>query len=251
MKKNYILFIDSGLGGLSTLAETIKLVPSSYIYFADNLNAPYGDKSIAFLKSQLCEIIEFFTKNYNISMIVLACNTATTTCISFLRKQYPNLCFVGTEPAINLAKKQGFANISVTATPQTINRLSKQNIGNYKLIKLKNLAKDIEHFLLFGDYLSKIKIYSTIYHLKSKLGGYGCLVLGCTHYPLLKPVFEKIIGIPIIDGNIGVSTRIYSLHPQKTKIYNIKLALSAENGKLKENYKKILRQILANQLNLC
>lgn len=251
MKKKYILFIDSGLGGLSTLAETIKLLPNDYIYFADNLNAPYGAKSIDFLRRRLCEIIEFFTVKYDISIIVLACNTATTTCVSFLRKQYPNLCFVGTEPAVNLAKKQGFSNISVIATPQTISQLNHQNLGNCRLIKLKSLAKNIEHFLLFKDYLSKLKIYSTIYHLKRTIGSCNCLVLGCTHYPLLKSAFEKILNFPIIDGNKGVSNRIYSLHPKKHKNYNIKLILSSENSKLKENYKKILRQILANQLNLC
>ena len=98
-----ILFIDSGIGGLSTLASSYNLTQANYIYFADNKFAPYGTKSDKFLKERLSTIVNYFSKKRNISMVVLACNTATTSTIKFLREKFPNLIFVGTEPAYNIA----------------------------------------------------------------------------------------------------------------------------------------------------
>ena len=66
MKKEYILFIDSGIGGLTTLAETTKILNANYIYFADSIHAPYGSHSAEELLCFLREIIENLLKTYNI-----------------------------------------------------------------------------------------------------------------------------------------------------------------------------------------
>lgn len=251
MTKNYILFIDSGLGGLTTLAETISTSPNNFIYFADNLHAPYGNKSTKFLKSRLVHIVDKFSKIYPLSMVVLACNTATTNTISCLRSKFPNLTFVGTEPAVALALKFNYKSSLTIATPQTINRLKNNKNAQTTLLKLPDLAKDIEHFMLFNDFLSKFKIYKTIFKLKKLLIKKDCLILGCTHYPLIKTALKKIINIPILDGNGGVAQRINSLSLQKQDFSSVNIILSLQNCKLKEKYKKILKQILANQINLC
>lgn len=251
MAKNYILFIDSGLGGLTTLHKSLSLTQSNYIYFADDKNSPYGNKSSIFLKHRLSEIVSYFSKKYKLCAVVLACNTATTNTISFLRKNHPNLVFIGTEPASKLALKLKYSHPTIIATNQTINRLKPQICNVFKLIKCKNLARDIEHFIIHKDILSKYRILSTVLSIKQQTKKQDCIVLGCTHYPLISQIFEKYIHIPLLDGNDGVARQIARLCPQNQDFCKIKIILSSQNCKLKEKYKKILKQILANQLNLC
>lgn len=251
MQKKYILFIDSGIGGLSTLAETIKLVNSNFIYYADNKNAPYGEKNDVFLKERLSQIILEVSKKYQISMIVLACNTATTSSISYLRKKFNNFTIIGTEPAIKLAFDKGFKSPALIATPQTINHVTSQKTSKIKLISCKNLANITEQEILNPTILNYYKLLKEIYKIKSLTKGCDCLILGCTHYPFAKAKFKRIINNAIIDGNHGVAQRIYSLNKNFASKTSVKLIISQKNLKDKQKYKKILNQILANQFNLC
>lgn len=251
MQKKYILFIDSGIGGLSTLAKTIKLVNSNFIYYADNQNAPYGDKNDEFLKKRLSQIILDVSKKYQISMIVLACNTATTSSISYLRKIFNNLTIIGTEPAVKLAFDNGFKSPALIATPQTINHVDSQKTSKIKLISCRNLANIIEQTLLNPTITNYYKLLKVIYKIKSLTKGCDCLILGCTHYPFAKAMFKRIINKPIIDGNNGVAKRIYSLNKNFVPKNSVKLIISQKKLKDKQKYKKILNQILANQFNLC
>ena len=119
MKKEYILFIDSGIGGLTTLAETTKILNANYIYFADSIHAPYGSHLAEELLYFLREIIENLLKTYNIRMIVLACNTATASCVEFLREIYPKISIIGTEPALKIAVSASHKRILALTTPTT------------------------------------------------------------------------------------------------------------------------------------
>lgn len=250
MQKKYILFIDSGIGGLSTLSETIKLVSANFIYYADNENAPYGEKSDDFLRKRLEQIVLEISKKHPLSMIVLACNTATTSSIAFLRKTFPKLTIIGTEPAVKLAFDKGFHYPAVIATPQTIKHLKGKNFQYIKLLPSKNLAKITEEHLLNPNFRNYHKLLREFYSIKRKTRRCDCLVLGCTHYPFIKNLLEKIINKPIIDGNNGVAKRIYNFNGDFTQKLSIKLILSSKKRQDKQKYKKILNQILANQINL-
>ena len=120
MKKEYIVFIDSGIGGLTTLSESIKLINRDYIFFADNKHAPYGSHSKKDIYSYIKNIIDNLLQRYHINNIILACNTATTSAIEKLRLTYPNINIIGTEPAVNLANKYGLNSAFCIATPTTI-----------------------------------------------------------------------------------------------------------------------------------
>ena len=120
MENKYILFIDSGIGGLTTLAENMKHMKANYIYFADNKYVPYGSKTTDFLIERLTKIIKFFIKKFNIKIIVLACNTATTTSIFALRQRFKNLIFIGTEPAYKVAIDNKFLHPVILARPHII-----------------------------------------------------------------------------------------------------------------------------------
>lgn len=247
-----ILFIDSGIGGLSTLAEVSKQTPSNYIYFADNKFAPYGTKNTRFLKQRLFDIVRSISKKYRLSAVVLACNTATTTSISYLRKCFHKILFVGTEPAFKVAIDKNFKAPALVATEQTVKHLNKNKLKNFLLIPHKTLASQIEEALTLNSPQSQFKLLKSIYLLKTQTKNRDCLVLGCTHYVLIKEKLSSLLKLPIFDGNNGVSKQIFrnNLQNQASKS-SFKIILSHKNRILSQKYKKILKQILANQINLC
>ena len=101
--ENTIGFYDSGVGGLNILKKTITQINDlNFIYVADNLNLPYGNKSDDFILNRSMEIVSFLIKE-KASTIVLACNTATAISIDFLRKKYIDINFIGIEPALKTA----------------------------------------------------------------------------------------------------------------------------------------------------
>ena len=247
-----ILVIDSGIGGLSTLAEVTTLTKANFIYFADNNNSPYGDKSNEFLKNRLYGIINSLQIKFNFSMVILACNTATTSAIEFLRNKFPNLSFIGTEPAYKLAINKNFKSPVILATPRTITNLSKKIENNFKLIQNRVLANLIEQTFTSHSFFSNFLLLKEIFKLKTTLKNNDCLVLGCTHYVFIKDKLSKILNISIIDGNNGVARRVFNLckHLDRKKLA-IKIILSQQNSISLQKYKKILKQILANQIKLC
>ena len=107
---NKIGMFDSGIGGLTILKELKKLLPNEdYIYYADSKNNPYGEKSDEELMKIVTNIVDFLISK-DVKIIVIACNTATTRCIKRLRLMYPNMLFVGTEPAIKVACDNNYKN---------------------------------------------------------------------------------------------------------------------------------------------
>ena len=184
-------------------------------------------------------------------MVVLACNTATTTSINYLRKKFKNLIFVGTEPALKCACDKHFMRPAVIATPQTLRHLSPSNCNNFTLLPCKKLASLIDNYFLTPSIQNKLLLIKNIYSIKSKLQKNDCLILGCTHYSILKSTFASVFQMDVLDGNQGVSSRIRSIskiHPTKT---SVKIVLSSKKTHELQKYKKILNQILANQINLC
>ncbi len=208
-----ILFIDSGIGGLTVLYETIKKQPNcDYIYFADYENAPFGSRSATFLRKKLLENLHFLNQKYNPQGIVLACNTMTAVAVNVVRRIYTNKFIVGTEPAIIPAIRDNKKNILVIATENTIkyNKLIKsqkqnENINLYTL-SLPNLSTLIEQNI---DSLETLRSILKNY-LLPYLQKIDALVLGCTHYIYLKPILKEILStdIKIYDGNQGVSNQI-------------------------------------------
>ena len=96
MNNNPICFFDSGIGGATILKEVIKLLPyENYVYYADSINNPYGNKT----KNELFKIVSNVVDNlleYNPKLIVCACNTATAMVLNDIRKKYKDIIFVGT-----------------------------------------------------------------------------------------------------------------------------------------------------------
>lgn len=206
---------DSGIGGTTVLAAIKNILPDEkYKYIADSKNCPYGEKSDEELKQIVSKNTEEL-KDWGAEIIVIACNTATTKCINYLREKYPEIKFVGTEPAIKLAAETNAKNILVMATPGTIasertkslaeeNRREGQNIT---LLACPGLADTIEQNLDINKKLTEL-----FEDLKNKNYQPDVIVLGCTHYSLVKPEIEAFFpSAKLVDGNEGVAKRVKEL----------------------------------------
>ncbi len=208
---------DSGVGGLSVWKEIVEILPDeSVIYYADSANCPYGAK-----KEQ--EIIDLAQKNVDFlierqcKIIVVACNTATAAAIDFLRVKY-KMPFIGMEPAIKPASLESKTkSIGVLATEGTFNgRLYRETTDRF--------AKDVSVNIKVGEKLVDIVENALIYeketekHLKKLINPFiekniDHLVLGCTHYPFLMPVLEKILPsqVKILDPAPAVAKQTYNV----------------------------------------
>ena len=208
--KSKILIMDSGVGGISVLRESLNLTPNAdYIYFADYKSMPYGNKEEAVIRKTVIQNALYLNARFNPSIIVLACNTATAIAIGTLRNIIKDKIVIGTEPAIMVAKNEGSKSPLLLATQNTIRysrivRDFKQQNPNFTLLPLKNLASKIEKNLDSLDLISKSLVQ------KLNLFKFDSLVLGCTHYVFLKPYLSNLLNCPIYDGNLGVAERICS-----------------------------------------
>lgn len=211
MKKQPIGIFDSGIGGTSIWKEVIKLLPNeNTIYLADSKNAPYGEKSKE-------EIISLCIKNTELliskgcKLIIVACNTATTNAIDYLRKNY-TIPFIGIEPAIKpaaLLSKTGA--IGILATKGTLtSELFEKTTANYTK-NITTIEQDGEGLveLIENGELNSYKLNELLITYIKPMLNYGIdhLVLGCTHYPYLIPQIKKIVGknVVIIDSGEAVA----------------------------------------------
>ena len=160
-------FFDTGLGGATIFKETYKKINGDYIYLADTKNSPYGIKDFNQVKN-LTEINIQKLINLNCKIIVLACNTATSAAIEFLRSKYSDIIFIGTEPAIKPAlENSNGKKVLLTATSLTLKGaklftlLTKSTVSaNVTAIpsKLALLYKLSINFLLAKKILSSLVI---------------------------------------------------------------------------------------------
>lgn len=208
---NPIGIFDSGVGGTSIWKEIHQLLPNeNTIYLADSKHAPYGQKS----KDEIIDLSIKNTEyllNKNCKLIVVACNTATTNAISYLREKY-NTPFIGIEPAIKPASlNTKTKNIGILATKGTLNstlfaKTSNKLCAEINIIEQvgEGLVELIENGELLSSKMEKLLEKHLSVFLKFNI---DYLVLGCTHYPYLIPQIQKIIksNIKIIDSGQAVS----------------------------------------------
>lgn len=209
----YIGVFDSGVGGLSVLSEMKRLLPGeTFLYFGDSANTPYGEKTEEWVRSRSEEITESMLNN-GAKAIVIACNTATAAAAAAIREKHPDVPVIGVEPALKVAvsKHQG-TSFLVMATNVTL-RLEKYHTLEQRLTKdaefyplaCDGLAARIEQGNLDGEDLSEL--LETL--LAPYIGQVDGIVLGCTHYPLIKEQIRRIFGdIPLYDGGEGTAREL-------------------------------------------
>ncbi|KQC29906.1 glutamate racemase [Flagellimonas eckloniae] len=215
---------DSGVGGTSIWKEIQKMLPNEdVIYLADSKNAPYGTKPKE-------EILRLSIKNTELllekacKLIVVACNTATTNAIDYLRTTY-EVPFVGIEPAIKPAalktktKKVGVLATKGTLSSSLFHNTSKLHASGIEVIEREGTGlvdliesgqvDSTETYLLLQKYIAPM--------LEA---GIDCLVLGCTHYPYLIPQIKKIVppNLNIIDSGEAVARQTRAVLEQQNLV---------------------------------
>lgn len=203
-------FFDSGVGGLSVMKRAIEIMPNEdYIYFGDSKNAPYGVKTINEVRDLTFKAVEFLLSK-DVKGIVVACNTATSAAVAELRVVYPDLPLVGIEPALKPAvelNKSG--SILIMATPMTLKEkkfgsLMEKYREKSKIIPVPcaGLVEFIEKGILDGEELEQYLFNKVNVYKSEKISS---IVLGCTHYPFIKKVLSKVVGldVDIVDGSLG------------------------------------------------
>lgn len=211
--KQPIGVFDSGVGGLSVLKELHNLLPKEdFIFLADRAHVPYGEKS----RSQLCQLahdISDFLVKKDVKLIVVACNTATCYTIDFLRKKF-DIPFVGTVPAVKPASEKTIKkSIGIISTPATSeSRYLADLIGNHAQgVRVINIGcAGLENAVEKGaTHSPEVDSLLKKYLEPIKRAGVDVLVLGCTHYPFLKPKIKKNLGknVKIIDSGRAIAKR--------------------------------------------
>ncbi len=215
---------DSGVGGISVLKEIRKLLPMESInYLGDSSNCRYGKKTKGEALSLARKNIEFLLKR-NCKLIVIACNTVTAVAIDDFRSEY-NVPFIGMEPALKPAAFQTKSKkIGVLATENTFNgRLFKQTYEKYGngIDVFVQPGHGLVELVEKGDHKSeKAQNLLEKYLLPMLEKGADTIVLGCTHYPFLKKMIQKVIHnqATIIDPSNAVAIQTKKILKEKNLI---------------------------------
>jgi len=248
-RKTKIGIFDSGIGGLSVWSEVVRLMPNhTTVYYADSANCPYGGKD----GEEIFLLTEKGVKwliSKGAGVIVIACNTATGAAISKLREKYPNIPFIGLEPAIKKAvEKTKSGTIGIMATRYTLS--SEKYLTTKKLYANSctvleqagdGLVEQVESgreeseetYRLLGNYI-----------LPMIEKGADILVLGCTHYPLLKKQIDKVSGrkMEVIDSAPFVAKHLkdviesIGMEPCGPATHSFHSTLSAKHSMYIRNY---------------
>lgn len=217
----HIGIFDSGIGGLTVTKAIQQALPSErLLYFGDTAHMPYGTRSLEEVRAFSMAITEALLQR-GCKLIVIACNTASGAALSHLRERWSDVPFVGMEPAVKPATEQTKSGvvgvIATTATFQTtvyatvVERFGKDTKVLHQ--DCPGLVSAIEQGALDSPATEAL--------LKSWLEpmlkeGIDALVLGCTHYPLVRPLIERIVGpeVRVIDPAPAVARQVVRLLDQ-------------------------------------
>ena len=211
---------DSGIGGLSTLPAVKRALPTADIlYYADEKNVPYGEKTPEEILSFSMNAVGFLISK-GADAVIVACNTATSVAINSLREKYESgecpIPIIGMEPAVKPAVSIGGGRVLVAATPVTvrggklkalIERFDPKRITDTLPLPMLVRLAESERFGTdeADEYIRKELS-------RFDLTKYSALVLGCTHFNYFKDSFKRILpeGARIVDGVDGTARRLVS-----------------------------------------
>lgn len=244
---------DSGLGGISVLRELVAFLPNeNYLYLGDSKHAPYGTKSLQEVQELTCNNIEYLIEK-GAKAIVVACNTATSAAIRILRERHPDMPIIGIEPALKPAVLQKeHPSVLVMATPMTLREkkfqaLMKRYEDQAEIISLPcpGLMEFVERGELEGEALEAYfkDLFAPFQEKKI-----DSAVLGCTHYPLVKNVIQKMLGdsVTLFDGGEGTAHETYRRLEEKNLLNpsQQKGTVVFENTEGTEQKEQLAKQLL-------
>ncbi len=209
---------DSGVGGLSVLRAIWSELPGeTTIYVADQARVPYGPRPLEQVRAFSAEITRFLL-DQGAKLIVVACNAASAAALHYLRQQFPTVPFVGMEPAVKPAAEQTHSSVvGVLATPATFQGALYASVVE----RFANGVTVLQHTCpgLVGQIeAGQLEAAKTRAILEEALQpmlaqGIDTVVLGCTHYPFVIPMIQRIVGegVRVIDPAPAVARQVRRL----------------------------------------
>lgn len=188
---------DSGVGGLSVLRQIREQLPNHpVIYFADQAHVPYGPRPLEEVRQFSISITRFLLEQ-GVRLVVVACNTASAAALKHLREIFPNIPFVGMEPAVKPAAEQTQSGVvGVLATPATFQGALYASVVERfarDVIILQDTCPGLVNQIEKGDLQSDETRAILTRALHPMLAqGADTIVMGCTHYPFVIPLIEEI-----------------------------------------------------------
>ena len=212
MDRRPVGFLESGLGVISVLGDALRVLPNeNFIYFGDTKHIPYGDKPPETVYRYTRAAVERLLKE-GCKAIVIACNTATSAAAATLREEL-DLPIIGMEPALKPASlMEGEGRVLVMATRVTLalpkfEALMERFGQDAVRVPCPGLMECVEEGLLSGEKVEGL--------LKELLAPYltepvKAVVLGCTHYPFLRPTIARLLPehVHLVDGNLGTARQL-------------------------------------------
>lgn len=200
MDNRPIGFFDSGLGGLTCISQLMKTLPKErIIYFGDTARTPYGSKAPSTIRNFSTQITDFLIHK-DVKMIVIACNTVSSICLDELRAKHPDIPILGiikpaAERVVNTCGKDN--RVGIIGTKVTIKSKAHEKLihADNPDIPIHSIACPVLVPLIEeGIIENEIMDLSIRYYLDHFLSYYkiDTLILGCTHYPLIRPNLEKL-----------------------------------------------------------
>jgi glutamate racemase len=259
MKDRPIGIFDSGVGGLTVAHAVKQLLPGeSLVYFGDTAHLPYGDKSAESIRSYSRRITEFLLEQDS-KVILVACNSASSSAYDILKKEFEDKVILidVIDPVVDYLGIRKFNKVGVIGTKRTISsgtyetKITERSPGT-EVISMATplLVPMIEEGFIFDDISNAIL---RAYLSDKSLSGIQALILGCTHYPIIKNQISKIFnfGIEVIDSARQVS-QILKNTLEKNDLVN-------DSGKVNDQFfvsdftpyfEKIARMFFEKEINL-
>lgn len=221
--KSPIGVFDSGIGGLSVYLHLARQLPAErYVYYADTLNVPYGNRDSEDIEALTLTAVEWLYQQ-GCKLIVMACNSASAYALEKARRCYPQLLIVGLVPALKpavLASKSGL--VAVLATKATLNgSLLNDVIDNVAKPNHTEVVKYFDPQLVPWVEAGMPEQDATAERLRQQLqafanDGVDQLVLGCTHYPFFKPflldeIARQQLSMQVVDSGQAIAERVKQL----------------------------------------
>ena len=249
---------DSGTGGMSVYREIRKVLPrEKYVYFSDNAHCPYGDKSAEYVRER-GRFITRFLLDKGADVIVIACNTATAAAVAALRAEFPDVPFIGMEPAVKpaaLGTRSGVVGVLATAgTLKGSKYLTTKGKyeDNVKIVEAvgRGFVELVEAGELDGPHTEEVVSRSLRPLLEA---GADTIVLGCTHYPFLQDVIARIAGpaVRVIDPAPSVARHLVDVMQERNLIrgdaaegQDIELISSGDPAPLERIFRMMNRESL-------
>lgn len=211
-----LLFLDSGIGGLSILAPTRGLLPHApIVYCADNAAFPYGTRSEGEIAARVPALLGRLVERFHPRLAVIACNTASTIALDHVRAAL-DVPVVGTVPAIKPAGEKsktrviGVLGTDATVRQPYVDRLAAEYASDCKVVRHGSAELvELAERRLSGEEIDQAQVVAAAKPLFDQAEGIDTVVLSCTHFPLLADwLVEAHPGVSFIDGGEGIARRI-------------------------------------------